>query len=78
MTTPKVDWRDFEPAVLEPDTAQPRPGETDAPHESPDNYATPLLVPVEGKLQLIVSGGDYVTGHDPNSGSSASRSSPVR
>lgn len=36
---------------------------TDAPFESPDNYATPLLVPVEGKLQLIVSGGDYVTGH---------------
>ena len=41
---------------------------TDAPHESPDNYATPILVPVEGKLQLVVSGGDYVTGHDLDSG----------
>ena len=41
---------------------------TDAPHESPDNYATPILVPVEGKLQLVVSGGDYVTGHDIESG----------
>ena len=41
---------------------------TDAPHESPDNYSTPILVPVEGKLQLVVSGGDYVTGHDLGSG----------
>ncbi len=41
---------------------------TDAPNESPDNYATPILTPVEGKLQLIVSGGDYVTGHDIDSG----------
>ena len=41
---------------------------TDAPHESPDNYATPILVPVEDKLQLVVSGGDYVTGHDLDSG----------
>jgi outer membrane protein assembly factor BamB len=41
---------------------------TDAPSESPDNYATPILVEVDGKLQLIVSGGDYVTGHALDTG----------
>ena len=41
---------------------------TDAPNESPDNYATPLIVSVGGKRQLIISGGDYVTGHDLASG----------
>jgi outer membrane protein assembly factor BamB len=37
---------------------------TDAISESPDNYATPQLVTVDGKLQLVISGGDYATGHD--------------
>ena len=37
---------------------------TDAKSESPDNYATPQLATVDGKLQLIISGGDYATGHD--------------
>jgi outer membrane protein assembly factor BamB len=41
---------------------------TDAQRESPDNYGTPQLVSVAGKLQLVVSGGDYVTGHDPATG----------
>jgi outer membrane protein assembly factor BamB len=41
---------------------------TDAPRESPDNYATPQLASVGGKLQLIISGADYVTGHDLDSG----------
>lgn len=41
---------------------------TDAPRESPDNYSTPILVPVDGSLQLVVSGGDYVTGHDIDTG----------
>ena len=41
---------------------------TDAPHESPDDYSTPLIIPVNGKRQLIISGGDYVTGHDLASG----------
>jgi outer membrane protein assembly factor BamB len=41
---------------------------TDAKGESPDNYATPQMVKVEGKLQLVISGGDYVTGHEPDSG----------
>ena len=41
---------------------------TDAPRESPDNYATPQLATVDGKLQLVISGGDYVTGHDLGTG----------
>lgn len=41
---------------------------TDAVMESPDDYSTPILVTVGGKLQLVVSGGDYVTGHDLRSG----------
>ncbi len=41
---------------------------TDARMESPDNYATPQMATVAGKLQLVISGADYVTGHDPNTG----------
>ena len=41
---------------------------TDAKSESPDNYATPQLATVDGKLQLIISGADYATGHDLASG----------
>lgn len=41
---------------------------TDAVTESPDNYATPQIANVDGKQQLIISGADYVTGHDLNSG----------
>src|SRR4051812_16290273 len=37
---------------------------TDAKSESPDNYATPQIATVEGKPQLVISGADYVTGHD--------------
>jgi len=41
---------------------------TDAIKESPDNYATPQMAKVQGKLQLVISGADYVTGHDPDTG----------
>ncbi len=37
---------------------------TDALHESPDSYSTASLAEVDGEQQLIVSGGNYVTGHD--------------
>ncbi|MEK7406079.1 MAG: PQQ-binding-like beta-propeller repeat protein [Acidobacteriota bacterium] len=37
---------------------------TDAVQESLDNYATPQIVVVEGKPQLVISGADCVTGHD--------------
>lgn len=45
---------------------QERP--TDAPSESPDAYTTPALLVVDGKPQIVVSGGGYVTGHDPVTG----------
>ena len=41
---------------------------TDAINESPDSYSTPMLATVEGKTQLIVAGGDYLTGHDRETG----------
>jgi outer membrane protein assembly factor BamB len=41
---------------------------SDAIHESPDSYSTPILVPVDGKLQIVVSGADYVTGHNFDTG----------
>ena len=41
---------------------------TDATFESPDDYSTPLIVRAGGREQLVVSGGDYVTGHDLSSG----------
>ncbi|HUG93356.1 MAG TPA: PQQ-binding-like beta-propeller repeat protein [Planctomycetaceae bacterium] len=42
--------------------------ETDAVRESPDAYTTPVVVDREGHKQIVVSGGDYVTGHDPETG----------
>ena len=42
--------------------------QTPAVMESPDSYTTPLLVSVDGGRELIVSGGDVVTGHDPATG----------
>ncbi len=41
---------------------------TDAVTESPDNYGTPQIAMANGKPQLVISGGDYVTGHDLDSG----------
>ena len=41
---------------------------TDAVRESPDAYTTPALVRYDGKTEIVVSGGDCVTGHDPATG----------
>jgi outer membrane protein assembly factor BamB len=41
---------------------------TDAPKEAPDAYTTPALWEHAGKTVIVVSGGDYLTGHDPLSG----------
>jgi len=41
---------------------------TDATVESPDSYTTPVLIKAGGKAQIVVTGGDYVTGHDPATG----------
>jgi outer membrane protein assembly factor BamB len=37
---------------------------TDAVRESPDSYTTPAVLPQGGKVELVITGGDYVTGHD--------------
>jgi outer membrane protein assembly factor BamB len=37
---------------------------TDARRESPDSYTTPAIVRAGNGLELVVSGGDCVTGHD--------------
>jgi outer membrane protein assembly factor BamB len=42
--------------------------ETDAIAESPDAYTTPTLAESNGKTQIIITGGDYVTGHDSETG----------
>ena len=41
---------------------------TDAPRESPDSYTTPALLEKDGQTQIVITGGDYVTGHDPDTG----------
>ncbi len=41
---------------------------TDAVMESPDSYTTPALLQYDGNTEIVISGGDYVTGHDPNTG----------
>jgi outer membrane protein assembly factor BamB len=41
---------------------------TSARMESPDSYTTPGLLRYEGKTEIVLSGGDVVTGHDPADG----------
>ncbi len=41
---------------------------TDAIRESPDSYTTPALLHYDGKTEIIITGGDVVTGHDPATG----------
>jgi len=41
---------------------------TEAVRESPDAYTTPALVRYDGTTEIVVSGGDCVTGHDPATG----------
>jgi outer membrane protein assembly factor BamB len=41
---------------------------TEARRESPDAYSTPIVYEHDGKRELVVSGGDAVTGHDPATG----------
>lgn len=47
---------------------------SDAPWESKDAYTTPIPVEVNGNTQIVVSGGAYVTSHDPDTGSEIWRS----
>ncbi len=41
---------------------------TDARRESPDAYTTPAVLNFQGRPQIVISGGDYVTGHDAATG----------
>jgi outer membrane protein assembly factor BamB len=41
---------------------------TTAPAEGPDSYATPTIVKVGNSVEIVVNGGDTVTGHDPATG----------
>lgn len=45
---------------------QDRP--TDAPEESPQTYSTPIVTGSGANQRLIILGGDYVTGHNANTG----------
>ena len=41
---------------------------TDARRESPDSYTTPALLEYGGVREIVITGGDVVTGHDPDTG----------
>ena len=41
---------------------------TEAVRESPDSYTTPALLRHGGGTEIVVTGGDAVTGHDPATG----------
>jgi outer membrane protein assembly factor BamB len=41
---------------------------TDAIHESPDSYTTPAWIEANGRAELVITGGDVVSGHDPETG----------
>ena len=41
---------------------------TEAVWESPDSYTTPALLRYEGAEEIVITGGDAVTGHDPETG----------
>ncbi len=41
---------------------------TEAVSESPDSYGTPAWADANGRAELIITGGDVVSGHDPATG----------
>jgi outer membrane protein assembly factor BamB len=41
---------------------------TDAVNEGPDAYTTPIPMKVGDRTEIIIAGGDYITGHDPKTG----------
>ena len=58
---------------LEPATGKNRfrvERRTPATRESPDAYTTPAVARRDGKTEIVVTGGDVVTGHDPATGAS--------
>lgn len=51
-------------------TERPTPAE----RESPDAYTTPALLQYDGRTEIVITGGDVVTGHDPETGEELWRS----
>jgi outer membrane protein assembly factor BamB len=47
---------------------------TDAVQEAREAYTTPMPIQVGGKWQIVINGGDHVTGHDAESGKELWRS----
>ena len=41
---------------------------TEAQRESPDSYTTPALLQYDGISEVVITGGDAGTGHDPDTG----------
>ncbi len=41
---------------------------TEAERESPDSYTTPALLQYDGQTEIVITGGDVVTGHNPETG----------
>ena len=41
---------------------------TNARRESPDSYTTPALLQYDGTTEIVITGGDVVTGHNPETG----------
>ncbi len=41
---------------------------TNARRESPDAYTTPALLQYDDRTEIVITGGDVVTGHDPTTG----------
>ena len=41
---------------------------TEAVSESPDSYGTPAWIEANGRSELIITGGDVISGHDPATG----------
>jgi outer membrane protein assembly factor BamB len=47
---------------------------TPAQRESPDAYTTPAVLQYDGQTEIVITGGDVVTGHDPETGEELWRS----
>ena len=50
------------------ETVWRRERSTEAVGESPDSYSTPALLRYDDTTEIVVTGGDAVTGHDPETG----------
>ncbi len=57
--------------AMEPDTGKTKwesERTTDAVQESKEAYSTPIPILHDGRAEILIAGGDYLTGHDPANG----------